>query len=155
MRCEWKLHAPTGFRLAVNFMEVDVHSQDCFYDKVTVYDGIYFFFFHLPLRCIQTSAKAKISLDHCHHVQFFTYLSETDLKTRTFTERLKGRFKKGTWFRIDQNATLNDQSLISWPFFKPGGSSKICCVCVLRSICVLHFAFCVLKLCSQILCFFQ
>ena len=67
MRCEWTLLAPAGFRLAVNFMEVDVHSQDCFYDKVTVYDGVFSFHVHRTLGYIYTEArmniKAKISSD--------------------------------------------------------------------------------------------
>ena len=68
MRCEWTLQAPAGYRLAVNFMEVDVHSQDCFYDKVTVYDGMHYLscssYLEIHSHRSKNEDKAKISSDH-------------------------------------------------------------------------------------------
>ena len=37
--CEWTLRAPSGSRLVVDFLHVDMATSDCYSNRVTVYDG--------------------------------------------------------------------------------------------------------------------
>ena len=37
--CEWTLRTPSGYRLALEFLHVDMGTTDCYSNRVTVYDG--------------------------------------------------------------------------------------------------------------------
>ena len=37
--CEWTFRAPSGSRLVVDFLHMDMDKSECYSNRVTVYDG--------------------------------------------------------------------------------------------------------------------